>query len=337
MVNYGGAQYSGAYGTYDVYGAAASGGGYGAASMFAPLQSKQGAMMVAPPGRKRRLNVVAICLNVFVPWLIFCLVASMLSFEMHYAKPETVQAVIIVILALAVLVGSLDVAYLYWKRQRGEGNFANATWLLFLCVCVLVAVGLAVPFGNRNFWANSQIFFDITALNSYNGVDPSRMRGQELMDAGRVLFANGTHLDLSRSMGFRNVDTYCVAPITGGAVVGNPLLASYDFWAVGKDCCSSNSADFRCGEYNNAEARAGMRLMRDSDRAFFRLAVQQAESAYGIKATHPLFFHWVRDPVAETYQYQQSAFQMYTVGMFGYFVLQVVLVFIGASVFSKFA
>lgn len=293
-------------------------------------------MGMPPPGRQRRLNIFAICLNIFMPWILFCLVAAMLSFEMHYTKPELCQTLIIITVVLLVLLGALDVLYMMWRRRTGEASLATSTWLLFLCVSCLVAIGVAVPLGNHNFWASSQVFFDITALNSYNGVDPARMRGQELMDAGRVMFVNGTRLDLTRAMGFRNVETYCVAPITGGAVVGNPPLAAYDFWAVGKDCCSSNSADFRCGEYNNLEARAGVRLMRDEDRAFFRLAVQQAESAYGIKATHPLFFHWVRDPVAETFQYQQGAFQTYMVAMFAFFAFQCVLVYIGASVFCKF-
>jgi len=198
-----------------------------------------------------------------------------------------------------------------------------------------VALLLGVALGDRNFWTHMQPYYDLTNLNSYQGVDPARMRGQELMDAGRVLFVPGTRLDLSRSMGFKNQDTYCVAPITGGAVQGNPPLASYDFFAVGKNCCSGNAADFKCGLYNHPSAHGGVRLVRDEERAFYRLAVQQAQSAFAIKAVHPLFFHWVVDPMDEVASFRQQAYQFYLTAMFSHFGFQLVLVVIAVLSFAQ--
>lgn len=60
-----------------------------------------------------------------------------------------------------------------------------------------------------------------------------------------------------------------MAPI----VNGNAALATYDFWAVGLNCCSGVSSDFRCGEFNNQHARSGLRLMRDDQRPFYRQAL----------------------------------------------------------------
>ncbi|CAK0889754.1 unnamed protein product [Prorocentrum cordatum] len=87
-------------------------------------------------------------------------------------------------------------------------------------------------------------------------------------------------------MAFRNLDTYCVAPIT----MSNLPLQSYDFWAVpvarwrGLSC-----------QYDNARARSGLRMMSDEQQPFFQLAVRQAEGDYQIKAQHPLFFYWTED------------------------------------------
>merc|ERR1712151_614337 len=119
-------------------------------------------------------------------------------------------------------------------------------------------------------------------------------------------------------MGFHNEETYCVVPINSyqGA------LASYDFWAVGLNCCSGTSKSFTCGEYKNPRAHAGLRWMRDSQRAFFQLAVQQAEATYGIKANHPLFFTWTEDPAAEQAAWLDVGKKFFFVAAVGYGFLQ---------------
>merc|ERR1719408_1104993 len=132
-------------------------------------------------------------------------------------------------------------------------------------------------------------------------------------------------------MGFKNLEIYCVAPI----VAGKEVLPTYDFWAVGVNCCSGNRADFHCGEFNNAHAGAGLRLMRDDQRSFYRLAVQQAEAAYNIRADHPLFFYWMQDPVAEVAAWMDEGYKWFLLGIFSHFLLQLVLVIIACLAFSK--
>jgi len=40
------------------------------------------------PGKKKRINFVAIGLNIIVPWLWFCALFSALSFSFHYNNPS---------------------------------------------------------------------------------------------------------------------------------------------------------------------------------------------------------------------------------------------------------
>jgi len=286
-------------------------------------------------GRRQKLNVVAICLNVFVPWLVFCVVTALLSFVTHFVKPYLCHVLIAVTLAVLVASVLLNLLYIFWKRQHGTTGLSTASWLVFMCSTSIVAVLLAVAVGNLNFWTNMQVYYDVTSLNSYNDIDVAKTQGQEIMDAGRVAFASGTHIDLSKAMGFRNQATFCVAPITSSSI-GDASLPSYDFWAVGKDCCSGGMADFHCGAYNLPNARGGVRLMRDEDRDYYRLAVQQAQSAYQIKVTHPLFFHWVADPMAATTDYKMNAYRIFMAVMFGHLLFQLMMVFIAANIFAKF-
>lgn len=317
---------------------------YGPAAYGAdPYGQQQKLLPYLPQGktrqRKTTLNVIPIFLSLFLPWIVFCLISAMLSFSMHYRAAAVCY--IIEVLAVVIL-GLIVVVSLYRMCQRWMSEDAEAQqgrqegdWTCFLATTCLVAVILGIVFGNLQFWHNMQPFYDVQSLNSYPAVDVTRMRGQELMDAGQVTFVQGTHLDISRSMGFKNERTYCVAPITGSfAVEGNPPLASYDFWAVGTDCCSSGAADFHCGEFSGG-AHAGLRLMSDEERPFYRLAVQQAQSTYAIRATHPLFFHWVSDPAAASQQARLTSFRAYLIGMFVHFMFQLCLVVTAAWCFTN--
>eukprot|EP00448_Togula_jolla_P011479 CAMPEP_0170602872 /NCGR_PEP_ID=MMETSP0224-20130122/18620_1 /TAXON_ID=285029 /ORGANISM="Togula jolla, Strain CCCM 725" /LENGTH=235 /DNA_ID=CAMNT_0010927735 /DNA_START=269 /DNA_END=976 /DNA_ORIENTATION=- len=233
-------------------------------------------------------------------------------------------------MALLVIIIALGYsAFSAWRRRsNGEGE---PTWYVFLFVTSLIAWIAAGSVGSANYNNNMVPFYDVQNLNTYTAVDPAVYRGQQLMDAGRFVFTPDSKLDLQKSMGFRNNDLYCVAPI----VSGNTQLDSYDFWAVGTNCCSGHAADFHCGEFNNPQAISGLRLMREDQRPFFRLAVQQAEAAYNMKATHPIFLYWMQDPMAEINAYQDAAFKTFLLSIFGFFAFQFFMVVMAMFVFAK--
>jgi hypothetical protein len=282
---------------------------------------------------RKRMNITAVCLALFLPWIIFTVMYSLFSFDLHYKSPALCYMLAAFGLALVVLFGIKGFVALRARLDGDATGNADPAWMLFIFLTGLMAWASAVVLGDYNFWHNMQPYYDVKNLNTYPSVDTSRMRGQQLMDAGRLQFVAGTHLDISKSMGFKNLDTYCVAPIA----TGDAPLTSYDFWAVGLNCCSGQAADFHCGEFNNPRASAGLRLMRDDQRAFFRLAVQQAESAFNIRSVHPLFFHWMQDPDAEMDAYQDDGYKYFLLGMFTHFAMQLFLVVLALMAFSKVA
>lgn len=275
------------------------------------------------PGKRRRMNLVSICTNLFVPWFLFCGIYSLMSFAVHYTAPAAAKASVVVGFVLSALAGFLG--------YRAKARDADPVWYNFAAMSMLVATITAGIFGDLNYWYNMHTFYDLENLNTYPSVNPLVEGGQQLMDAGRVYFAAGTTLDMKKTIAFKNDDLYCVAPI----VNGKSQLASYDYWAVGINCCSGVSSDFRCGEFNNPHARAGLRLMRDDQRPFFRLAVQQAEAAYNIKSTHPLFFYWLQDPIAEMNSYRDDGFKYYLLGIFTHFGFNAFCVTCAVVGFSK--
>lgn len=285
--------------------------------------------------QRRRLNILGVATGFFVPWLLFTFVFAILSFSVHYTQPIVAYLCVSLGFIFVLVQGSLAVDSV--RKQASGERQCEPKWHLFMFATCFLAWSLAVQLGQSNFVHNMQPFYDILNLNAYPSVDPSLMRGQQLMDAGRVGFSANTQLDLNRATGFKNVEMYCVAPVTirVANTTNSMPLASYDFWAVGLNCCSGERGDFHCGDFDNPAAKGGLRLMNDDQRPFFRLAVQQAQAAFSIKSVHPLFFYWTLDPVVMSNTYQDDGFKYFLLGMFSHFALQLSLVTAAVLTFSK--
>jgi hypothetical protein len=275
------------------------------------------------PWRRRRLNGVALCANIFLPWLLFAWIYCQMTFTTHYLYPHRAHGSVIAGFAISFI--------MLFLADRAKRCDADPMWYTYAGLACLIGTILAGCFGDLNYSYNMQPYYDMDNLNTYPSVNPAAEKGQALMDAGRAYFVDGAGIDTKKSLGFKNEHLYCVAPIT----YGNHQLASYDFWAVGVNCCSGTSSDFRCGEYNNPHARAGLRLLREDQRPFFKLAVQMAEAAYNIKSTHPLFFYWLQDPVAELNTYRDDGHKYFLIGVASYFFFNAFCVTCAVWGFSK--
>lgn len=281
---------------------------------------------------RKRLNCCGILVAIVVPWILFIAVFGLMSFSMRYHFP--VPCFLLLALLFVITVGgSALLAYVSQMRKIREPDDENEPmWYWFLCVTCLLAIVCGTVAGSINYGSNMRTCYDMENLAMYYDVNPGLYVGQQMVDAGRINFARNTFVDVTKSMGFKDSDMYCVAPIVNQNMTLNTF---HDFWVVGINCCSGKQADFHCTGYNNPNYYGGLRLMNDAERPFYRLAVQQAEATYKISTRKPLFF--VRSTDTEPYvaDLHRLGRNMFAMGIITALVVQCVLVLIGCLAFAK--
>lgn len=191
-------------------------------------------------------------------------------------------------------------------------------WKLVLC-CVGAAAGVLV--GN-SVWCNHLYEHSrLTSLQAYTAVDPLRVGGVRLQDAGLVTFNETAAVDRGRTACLKNGPTYCVAPVVHGGVLpaagdegrqpdtfngDGSRKQQYDFFMVGKNCCDC-PGEFRCGEWTSRGTVGGLRQLSREDEEFYRIATEQWQTNYGRLVRHAVFLTWVDDPFLATEAMVQQA------------------------------
>jgi uncharacterized membrane protein len=282
--------------------------------------------------QERRLNHMTIMLSALGPVVFFAAIFALMSFSIHYYQTGVTYLLIGLGAVLTLAVVRLAIKAL--NKSLVE-NVNLPSWSCFSALSMVAAFVLAVVVGSMNYWMNTRPYCEIDNLTFYHEVDPETATGMQLMDAGKVTFVPNAHIDLSRFMGFKNNQQYCVAPIvtnTSSSSSARPATTTHDLWVVGLNCCAT---DFQCGEYSNVHAHGGLRLVRADQAEYFRLAVQQAEAAYTIRADHPIFFYWMQDPVADLHSMADDAMKLYVLGCFTFFAYQVAITFFTLMVLRK--
>lgn len=239
----------------------------------------------------------------------------------------TATAVLLMILAALLSRGN-------WLRKGGRlGNaepryLHNFAWWGTLAALSTVAFVAGLSVGDT-LEKNMSAYYDINTLNKYDNLDPARTLGRQRLDAGRVIFTQGSRLSLNQSMRYQKNGgaSYCVVPIV--AAVSEPLPATFDFWAIGKDCCSEDGKDFHCGAATDHSARGGIRVVDEGDVEKYREAVQLAEEAHRIQSVHPLFFEWVANPIGELVSTKEQVFQQYCTDILVFSAVMAALVCVG--------
>lgn len=184
---------------------------------------------------------------------------------------------------------------------------------MWLVVFTMTAIGtvLGCIFGEATYFENILKHYTYEDMASYTNIDPSGDQGGAFMDAGRVYFKEGTYVPDYRALAFKNMDTYCIAPIIrqpldssveASATISGftlPPSGTIDWWAVGTNCCGEDGNSFTCGSVANAKARSGLRLLDETAQKNYLIAVQEWVGTTGLPARHPLFFTWTVDPYSD--------------------------------------
>jgi hypothetical protein len=262
------------------------------------------------PGGRRRMNVIPMLANVFVPWTFFCICLTSMCFKLHHYREWMAWGIII--FCGVLWVASLVLAV--WARKAEP----DPMWYSFASLMIGASIVVGTIVGIFLYYDYFSPYYQINDLKVVANIDAGKEVGQDHMDAGLFYFAAGNKINTEKAWHFKNHDVYCVAPIVPKS--GSPETGTYDFWAVGKNCCSTSASDFRCGAFDNVKARNGIRILDDQARPFYRLAVQQTESIYGIMATHPIFVEWRQDPLHTINGWQDVGYGKYLLWVAGWFV-----------------
>lgn len=278
---------------------------------------------VFTPGTRRRMNSLPMLMNVLLPWVFFIITFWLWSFKIHFSRAEWLWTFTTFLYILCC------VPLVMWYKYKQKHQ--DPTWFKVTGLLLFISVTAGHMLGDHNYQTYMLSYYSYQSLESYPQVDVGNELGMNLLDAGRVYFGSNAEIAEKYSWHFKDTTLYCVAPIVSKAGMNKD---TFDFWAVGTDCCSEAASDFRCGEYQNARARSGLRLMDPATLPFFRLAVNQATELYGVKATTPLFFTWTQDPLSEVSELLTQGYAHFQVAIFGCLVI---LAFLVAMTTCRFA
>jgi len=245
-------------------------------------------------------------LNVLRVELWFCL-----ALVIFLAPSPWISLIALLVLAIAFAIQAAALVLLFasvvlvktYKPGVWQSLFFWSWRLMWTLLFCILGAAAGVFIGWYLWLNNIRTYRAIGGMESYKDIDPSIVPGIQIADAGLVQFSELVDVDRARGGCFMHSgDTYCVAPIThGGRIRDNlgdaPRYGSYDYFAVGINCCNCPNQDFQCGEWRNPLANGGVRSTDYVSRPFFRLAVDEWSAQWLKVSTHPIFFEWVQDPV----------------------------------------
>lgn len=174
-----------------------------------------------------------------------------------------------------------------------------------------------------------------TNMMKYSNVAASQPALQ-FEDAGSLLFTEGTTVDRTRAVGYRNIrtsQTMCVAPVVDGQMSPTDPIV---FFAIGVNCCGWRSS-FHCDDAAKSGTRGGL-LMLEPDRLVspamewavdgdfngeaFEAAIELQKSVFAVSAAkHHRMLRWVKDPLADIDNYRKRGLEACIISCVGFFIV----------------
>lgn len=211
--------------------------------------------------------------TLFVIPLALSTVLYILFANVYYRSPGVVLSFVVI-----------PVLFLTVQGVIGKGPPFNM-WMVIFSLFSLFATTAVSAFAYERALNEYWRLYD---SNSYSNVLPSEP-ASGYADGGKIIFADGTRVDPSKSLGFKDRDMYCVAPIVDA--MGPSVV---EFWAVGKNCCNARGV-FSCDDAWDVKARSGVRVYTETEE--YTEAIKMAEAFYGLGSVEkPIFVRWVVRP-----------------------------------------
>merc|ERR1719329_1319266 len=179
------------------------------------------------------------------------------------------------------------------KPNLRRKNVVFKLWWPFWTVGLVIAgTALGALLGKVLWFQSLMRYWDIHALQRYADIDTDVVSGDRISDVGLVSFQEGTSIDRAAGGCFLN------AGQVRSQLGDMPRTGTYDFFAVGVDCCTCPNQDFRCGDaWASTTARGGLRMTDDNLLPFYTLAADDWAAEYEKASRPPIFFEWVREPL----------------------------------------
>lgn len=278
----------------------------------------------AVPKPRAHMNILPLIFNMVLPLVMFVVCCALASSYLMYSRPSLAWTC----LALAYMICAAGVANALWQRRHNP----MPTWYTYLAILLALAALWGTSVGLEIFRSLSKPHYEALDLKAVENLDVSREIGQSALDLGIVKFAAGSRIDGKRSWHFKHDTVYCVAPIVSNVTIRG--VPHCDFWAVGQDCCSTGSSDFRCGDWRSTGTPGAIRAFDEEALGFYRLAVKQAETLYDIVSPNPVFFRWTEDPFAEVASWRTTARRKFLLAVMAFCIFSMLTLALTTLVFS---